>query len=185
MIGRTEKFASKMNLNEANQLAWLKVCIGNNGYCYPYVAKNEHGDLLTEPPLKIVISFPTLTLVQGIWWSNAYPKTQRNGILRSIKTVEFASPESMGGGSYSTDTLENYMKPSNAEQGPLTPRLFKYPILTDKLTLSGFGYDSNKEKWNFRHTIYFSMELFGCTDYQADRSKLIFHSAFSTYQSYF
>ena len=49
---------------------------------------------------------------------------------------------------------------------------FPYPILTDKLSLSEFAFKTTYSAPDNGNTIRFSLELFGCSEYQPDISKL-------------
>lgn len=192
--GRREYTASKMNLNSANNLAYITVCnqeIQNQDrVCFVKVNENitnswktTDGHLTTTNDLKLIITFPEPTLIQGIWWSavNQWAGTLF-GYLTSIKKMSFSFPASMGGDTFTSNSIGDIVKTPSDERSDMSFTYFKQPILTERLELSVFTYKmdigNNWWRWSIpQHHIAFSMELFGCSNYQPDTSTYIF-SAF-------
>ena len=127
-------------------------------------------------------SFSSPTLIHGIWWSTAYQETSNEGYLRGIKKLEFTFPNSLGGSSFETSFIQNEKKDKQNELDDMEIMFFPHPILTDELSLSEFAFKTTNSKPDNGHTIRFSLELFGCSDYQPDISKLEdIHEFFSTF----
>ena len=131
---------------------------------------DDDNDLVTEKSLKLVYTFESPTLVQGIWWSTAYPNGDNEGYLRGIKSLEFSFPASMGGASFESKAIPYKKKDHNAGHDDIGVLYFHQPVLTESLALSEFAFVTiNKEPY-VKNTLRFSLELFGCSDYQADIS---------------
>ena len=86
--------------------------------------------------------------------------------------MKFSFPDSLGGSSYTIKPLENVKKGHDKERKNMEVTFLPQPILTNKLELSSLVFDTNRN-WDpyRRYHIRFAMELFGCSDYQADTSK--------------
>lgn len=134
--------------------------------CYVQDEYDDDNDLVTEKSLKLVYNFESPTLVQGIWWSTAYPK----GYLRGIKSLEFSFPASMGGTSFESKAIPYEKKDHNVGHDDIRVLYLHQPVLTESLALSEFAFAKNNKEPNVKNTLRFSLELFGCSDYQADIS---------------
>ena len=186
-FGRKDMLVSKMFTSKYASLAYLDTYTsrtnwrwGYDNFCDPdkseclvhnYTLPN--GDFLTTDELKVVITFPKLTLIRGIWWSNSISKSSEYGIVKNIHNFEFSFPDSMGGGSYISNGLNQYIKEQNSGRGDLKVTFLSQPILTKELKLSGFQYEADSAEWYRGHKLRFSMELFGCEDYQANKCNII------------
>ena len=87
--------------------------------------------------------------------------------------MKFSFPDSLGGSSYTIKPLENVKKGHDKERKNMEVTFLPQPILTNKLELSSLVFDTNRN-WDpyRRYHIRFAMELFGCSDYQADTSNV-------------
>ena len=191
ILGRRERIASKMNLNQDNYIAYFTACNANtNGYCAIKMPDTvdedgeeievdqnwwQSGHYTTENDFKLEISFPSPTLILGIWWSTARGVDTANGIIKRFGKMEYSFPASLGGSSYSSTAIKDIEKEASSEQNPTTFSWFPQPILTDKLILSKIDYRVSTYRWRGINTHYvrFSMELYGCQDYQADISNFL------------
>lgn len=144
--------------------------------CYVQDEYDDDNDLVTEKSLKLVYNFESPTLVQGIWWSTAYPKGNNEGYLRGIKSLQFSLPTSMGGASFESKALPYEKKDHSVGHDDIGVLYFHQPVLTESLALSEFAFATNNKEPNNKNTLRFSLELFGCSDYQVDlsMSKVIF-----------
>lgn len=133
---------------------------------------DEDGDLVTSDSLKLVYTFAATTLIQGIWWSSAYPVGSNEGYLKGIKQLEFSFPDSMGGFTFKTSSIKNVKKERDFGQSDTEIIFFPKPILTDKLVLSNLAFATGNKDPSNRNTLRFSLEFFGCSDYQADKGKV-------------
>ena len=144
--------------------------------CYlqdEYNANNDNAhdnDLVTKKSLKLVFNFEMPTLVQGIWWSTAYPKKDNEGYLSGIKSLDFSFPASMGGTFFKSKAIQDVKKDHNIGHDDIGVLYFHQPVLTESLTLSEFAFATNNKDPNYGKTLRFSLELFGCSDYQPDIS---------------
>ena len=146
--------------------------------CYMQDEYDDDNDLVTEKSLKLVYNFESPTLVQGIWWSTAYPKGKNEGYLRGIKSLEFSFPASMGGAFFQSKAIPYEKKDHNVGHDDIRVSYFHQPVLTESLALSEFAFATNNQEPNMKNTLRFSLELFGCSDYQADISMtkiVLFH----------
>ena len=137
--------------------------------CYVEDELDEDNDLMTNNSLKLVYNFEATTLIQGIWWSSAYPESYNEGYLKGIKQIEFSFPSSMGGYSFRTRSIHSKKKVHNQGNDYNEIMLFPQPILTDQLVLSELAFTTKNKDPNEKNTIRFSLELFGCTNYQAEK----------------
>lgn len=171
-MGHKHKTANKMNLKWWDHLAYLNTCSGSgyNKVCYVAEETDDDGDLVTNNT-KLIITFPSVTLIQGIWWSTAFQKTNNQGYLRGIKKFQFSFPESMGGSSFTSRPIEDVKKGRDTERKNMMVTFFSQPILTNRLELSELAFTTNRNHQpTYGHVLRFSLELFGCSDYQADIS---------------
>ena len=120
--------------------------------------------------MKLVYSFPSPQLIQGIWWSTRVPLGDHEGYLRGIKKVEFSVPDSMGGHSYEITSIENKKKDHDLSQSDGDILFFNQPILTESISLSEFAFTTNIKEMNDPKDLRFSLEFYGCSDYQPDIS---------------
>ena len=128
-------------------------------------------DVVTNASLKLVYSFPSPTLIHGIWWSTAYQENYNEGYLRGINKFEFSFPDSLGGSSFETKFIQNERKDKKNELDDMEIIFFPQPILTEELSLSELAFKTSNSDPNNGHTIRFSLELFGCSDFQPDTCK--------------
>ena len=80
----------------------------------------------------------------------------------------------MGGSSFETRFIQNEKKDKQSELDDKEIIFFPQPILTDELSLSELAFKTSNNDPNNGNTIRFSLELFGCSDYQPDISKSYF-----------
>ena len=139
---------------------------------------DEDGDLVTSDPLKLVYTFTTTTLIQGIWWSSAYPEGYNEGYLRGIKQLEFSFPDSMGGFSFKTSSIKNMKKERDVGQNDREIIFFPQPILTDKLVLSNLAFSTGNKDPYYGNTLRFSLDFFGCSNYEVDKGKIKLRTSF-------
>ena len=109
-------------------------------------------------------------LIQGIWWSTTFPTQDHEGYLRGIKLMEFSFPALMGDFSFETRSIENVKKEHDPSQNNKDIIFFTQPILTESLSLSELAFATNDKKLDYQKAIRFSLELYGCSDYQPDLS---------------
>ena len=168
LLGRSGYVKSKMYLYHGSYLAdlWLN---GSSNYFINKPASSRE-ETVTTNEIKFIINFPTLTLIQGIWWSNAYPESARYKVITSIKTIEFTFPDSMGGGEFKSEALKDFRKPISHDRKDLEIKYLSSPILTNRLTFTSFGYQERIRDRRQGHILKFSMELFGCSNYKPDIS---------------
>ena len=139
---------------------------------------DDDNDLVTKKSLKLVYNFESPTLVQGIWWSTAYPKGNNEGYIRGIKSLEFSFPASMGGAFFESKAIPYEKKNYNVGHDNIGVLYFHQPVLTESLALSEFAFATINQEPYVKNTLRFSLELFGCSDYEADKSmtNIIFFS---------
>ena len=150
---------------------------------------DDDNDLVTKKSLKLVYNFESPTLVQGIWWSTAYPKGNNEGYIRGIKSLEFSFPASMGGAFFESKAIPYEKKNYNVGHDNIGVLYFHQPVLTESLALSEFAFATINQEPYVKNTLRFSLELFGCSDYEADISmtKVVFFMSyllkFNSFQS--
>ena len=189
-FGGKDKLASKMFTNRYSSLAYLDTytsrtnwrwgyddfCDPDKSECLVHNYTLPNGDFLTTDELKVIITFSKLTLIRGIWWSNSISKSSEYGIIKKIHNFDFAFPDSLGGGLYRSNGLNQYIKEQESGRSDLKITFLSQPILTKELKLSGFQYEANSAEWFRGHKLRFSMELFGCENYEADNCKAVINS---------
>ena len=187
-FGQKSNLAAKMYTGNSENIAYLDTytdktnqrwscqdcCDPHKSECLVHNQTLSNGDFLTLDELKVVITFPKLTLITGIWWSNSHSISSENAIIKNIHNFDFTFPDSMGGDFYRSQGLLNNIKYQSTGMNNLDVTFLSQPILTQELSLSRFQYKASSPEWNRGHRLRFSMELFGCEDYQADKCKLHF-----------
>ena len=187
-FGQKSNLAAKMYTGNSKNIAYLDTytdktywrwsckdcCDPQKPECLVHNQTLANGDFVTLDELRVVITFPKLTLITGIWWSNSHSTSSENAIIKNINNFDFTFPDSMGGDFYRSQGLLNNIKYQSSGRNNLDVTFLSQPILTQELSLSGFQYEASSTEWNRGHRLRFSMELFGCEDYQADKCKFHF-----------
>ena len=88
----------------------------------------------------------------------------RHTVLLSIPVNKLPS-------SFTSSSMKNVKKGEDKERKNMEITFFPQPILTDSLSLTSLAFNTGRNNQPHRgHNIFFSMELFGCFDYQPDIS---------------
>ena len=174
-FGSRSNIRRKMYLNSDHHLSYINLYTGNGVQRELFVETNSSpdGDLITIPTVKLVISFPSLTLIQGIWWSNARARGNGESVITKIETFEFSFPPEMGGQAYKSEPIIDIRKGISDERNKMDFYYFSRPILTTELKMSVFHINTVHNRKDSFYRMRFTMELFGCNDYILDKSKCI------------